>query len=406
MTSRSDAKLLVDAVLQSQTYLRKPFNFMGLCPEIRLMVYKEAFRECYIAGPPFDLEEFVIYQRDLKTQSDSDDASDSGESSDSNDFDSIDHLSDSDDVNESYFPCDLCEALELLSDCYGVHGRLKFKSKMGLPLASKAICTEALPVLYQMHHFKISVWKKLQSLHDRRPFIEDIDNLRYYFLRRNPILVNHMTQVEVLFDSNFFRVDTFSLGDQCLTTCLLQDIAAACPKLKTFRLSTPEIPKSWNLHFDFKPNLRRDSAIQCFRTLAQRGCDLEFQVLANDEGLVDFVHSIAPLSSKGWSYLVPFHWKKAKIDGASVWSEHHCYDLCRLSALSYQSVGKQLTSAVDPAKSQSDITAVQESTLDEEPRAKLGLSSEDMGVNNCRNRCGKADHLPEDAPTIQMKVIN
>ena len=269
MTSPASAKQdsYIDATLQTDMSPRAPFNFMGLYTEIRLMIYKEAFSESHITKYPRGLENAMNEPKDPKT------------------------MSNFDDSNE-------------LDDCDKPPDRLRLKGKLGLPLSCKAIWTEALPVLYETHHFKLTVWEESQNDLEARKQAETSFTYRYYLRRRNPTLVEHMTHMEIKFDVNFDHSDKLYAGAHIWTISLLQDVAAACPKLETFRFLTAIFPQGWILDDDDpRSNLRRDTATTCFRTFTERGCNLDFQVSTDSLTMVDFLDEIAPFDaqSRTWT---------------------------------------------------------------------------------------------------------
>lgn len=323
MTSPADAKRgsLVDPSLQAHVSPSYSFNFMGLYTEIRLLIYKEVFGEFYVSEPLDRLEESNNDQKDSKTTS-GPDGSDELVASD--DWVSLGNF---ENVGDSGNECDSSDAPGILGDCYRAPDRVKLPAKLGLALASKTICAEALPILYETHHFNILIWEALQdSLIARKP-PEDFYTYRHYFLRRNPMLVQHIKHLEILFELSYDHTDALDSGGYYLTLSLLQDIAAACPRMKTFRFATVGFPQEWIFDEHPRSDLGRDAAVACFRTFAQRGCRLEFQVAFCDSlTLVDFLDEIAPSDPQSGTWTITesgdslYLWNGTYIETLRVWS--------------------------------------------------------------------------------------
>ncbi|MDI1493531.1 MAG: hypothetical protein OHK93_005321 [Ramalina farinacea] len=348
----------VDAASQEHTSPGAPLSFMGLCTEIRLMVYKEAFSESYVSEPLNWPEGSVGDEKDSKPISECNDANEFDFSDDRDDSGTSDDLGDSGETPGS------------LDDSDGVPDRLSFKRKLGLPLACKTICTEALPVLYTTHHFELTVKEEVQIDVDALKPAEEYFLYRYYFLRRNPTMVEHMTHVEILFDSNYDHSDLLYAGAHYLTISLLQKIAAACPKLHTFRFLTARFPQGWILkNDDPRSNIRRDTAIACFRNFAQNGCNLEFQTVFDTLAMEGFIDSVAPRKLKSWtlewSWDLPYQLKKAESEHLGVWNNLPEYNLYRLPASTYQQIEESVSNAEDPSGEHSSILAVQRSSSNE-----------------------------------------
>ena len=297
---------------------------MDICTEIRLMVYKEAFSQSHVTGHPRGLESAMNDPITSRTMSSVDDSND-------------------------------------LDDCDGPPARLSLKGKLGLPLVCKAIYTEALPILYETHRFKLTVWEETQDNPEARKPAGDMFQYTYYFLRRNSVLVEHMTHVEILFELKYDHCDKHYAGAHDLTISLLQDIAAACPSLETFRSLAAMFPRGWILNDDDpRSNVRRDTAIACFRDFVQQDRNLEFQLITHDKlDMLEFFHEIAPLGPEIWttehSRDIPPKWRITDPDHEFGYPP--C-DLHRLSASSYLRIMEGLSSAEDPAKKHSSMTTI------------------------------------------------
>ena len=294
---------------------------MGLYTEIRLLIYEEVFSEFYVSGPLDGLEKSNDNQKDSKTTSGADGSDELVASDDCDSSGNLERLGDS--GNE----CDSSDVPGTLSECYKAPDRVKLPSKLGLALASRTICAEALPILYETHHFNILVWEAIQDSHIAGEPPDNIHRYRHYFLRRNPMLVQHIKYLEVLSELTYDHTDALDSGGYYLTLSLLRDIAAACPRLKTFRFATFEFPQEWIFDEHPRSDLGRDAAVACFRTFAQRGCRLEFQVTLSDSlTLVDFLEEIAPSDPQSGTWIITdsgdslYQWNGTYIVTTRVWS--------------------------------------------------------------------------------------
>ena len=322
MTSPAYAKRgsRAHTLLQAHVSTKDSFNFMGLCTEIRLLIYKEVFSEFYVPKPLHQMEEFDNDGKDSKTTSSIDGSNELVASDDRDSSGTFGEFGNSDSE------CDSVVAARSFGDRYRDPERVKLLAKLGIALASKTICAEALPILYETHHFNLVIREKIQCpiIPSKTP--EGFRTYPHYFLRRNPMLVKHIKHLEVLFDLYYDLADALDSGAYLRTLRLLQDIAAACPTLETFRFATVEFPPDWIIDRHSRSDLRRDAAVACFRNFAQRGCRLELQVAMGSSRLEDFLKEFPPSDPQYGTRMIKdsdnslYQWDMPDMQSPRVWS--------------------------------------------------------------------------------------